>query len=99
FEYKALNNVYFAVDADGTGVPTEMIVLSTRQSSLEQNVGVFTRYVGINANDFTIWEDSEGIEHLLVANAFGGQIVEMETGVNDDGSEILIDLQTKAYEF
>ena len=98
FEYKALNNVYFAVDADGSGAPTEVLVLSTRQSALENNVGVFTRYVGINANDFTLWEDSDGVEHLLVANAFGGQILEMETGVNDDGSEIQIDLQTKAYE-
>lgn len=98
-EFKRLNNVYFAVDPDNTGVPTEILVLNTKVSSIENNVGVWTRYQNIFANDFTIYEDSSGVEHLLVAPAFGGQVLEMETGTDDDGTAIQIDLKTKAYEF
>lgn len=98
-DYKPLNNVYFAVDTEDVGVPTEIIVLSTKLSDLESNRGVFTRYKNIFANDFTVYEDSSGVEHLLAAPAYGGQVMEMEYGLDDDGTQIEVNVKTKAYEF
>ena len=97
-EWKKFNHVYFAVDPDDTGVPTEILVMNTKLSDLENNIGVFTRYKNVFANDFTLYEDSAGQEHLLVAPAFGGQVMEMEAGLDDDGTQINIEVKTKAYE-
>ena len=74
-------------------------MLNTKLSSLENNVGVFTKYIGINANEFTVFEDTDSAEHLLVANAFGGQVLDMENGLADNSSQISLDVRSKQYEF
>lgn len=99
FHWQRANHVYFAIDEDDSGVPNAMLVINTALSSFEQNRAVVTKYEGVNARDFTLWEDSDGVEHLLCANSFGGQVFEMETGTLDDSIEIKSTFKSKLFDF
>ena len=95
------NNVFFAVDSGEVNRNDKMFVYSTLVSSPGQRRFTWTEYLNINANDFTVYEDSAGEEHLLVANAFGGQIIEMEA-VNqftDNEQAIRSIIRTKTFDF
>jgi len=90
--WPATNNYYLAVDDSGTSTNRTIYVWSTLVNS-------WTRYKGINANQFAIWIDTNGDEHLVVANAYGGQVIDMETGFDDSGNVINYELRTKTYDF
>jgi len=91
-------NVYVSVNESGTRNNT-LYVYSLNASSPGIGVFAWTEYENINANDFTEYEDADGVKHLLVANAYGGQVIEMETGFNDNGISIRTEVQTKTFDF
>jgi len=90
--WPATNNFYLAVDDENTGTNRTIYVLSSLTNA-------WTYYKGINANEFCVYEDEDGVQHLLVANPYGGQTVEMETGYNDQGSAIAWNITSKTYDF
>ena len=90
--WPATNNFYIAVDDEGTGENRAIYVRSTLTKA-------WTVYKGINARQFVIWRDSDDVEHLLAANPYGGQVIELETGFSDQGTPIIIDIITKGYDF
>lgn len=85
------NNLYLAVDTENTGLSNTILVLSKNAD------GAWTYYTGINANQFAIYTDATEVERLLVANCYGGQVIEMETTYADQGSPISTVLKTKSY--
>ncbi len=99
--YPKMNNVYFAVDSGEVNQNDKMFVYSTLVSQPGRRQFTWTEYLNINANDFTVYEDSSGDEHLLVANSFGGQIIEMEAEnqFTDEGLEIGATIRTKTFDF
>lgn len=90
--WPATNNFYLAVDDEDTGTNRTIFVRSSLTSG-------WTYYKGINANEFTIYIDSTGTQHLLAANPYGGQTVELETGFSDQGVAIAWRITTKTYDF
>lgn len=92
FYAQRFSNAYVAIDTNDDDKPDTCIVYSilTRK---------FTTYSGVNANEFVLYEDSSGVEHLLFANALGGQCMEMESGTNDNGVSIASEVDTKAFDF
>jgi len=95
------NNVFMSVDSGEVSRPDKMFLLNTLVSIPGQYKFSWTEYTNITANDFTIYEDTDGIERLLVANSFGGQVVEMERAgqYSDNGLEISTIMRTKTFDF
>lgn len=95
------NNVFFSVDSGEVNRPDKMFTYSTLVSNPGQRRFAWTEYLNVNANDFTIYEDSSGEEHLLVANSFGGQVVEMEAKnqFTDNEQQIHSVIRTKTFDF
>lgn len=98
FYYTKMNNVYLSVNYKGDR-NNSLFVYSVVVSLPGQYKHVWTRYENINANDFCEYIDASGDSHLLVANSFGGQVVEMETGFTDNDVEILSTIRTKTFDF
>lgn len=86
------NNFYLWVDTNGDGYNDTALVFSVLTRK-------WTVYTGINANEAVIWEDSAGVEHFLIANAYSGQVQEIEYGTADNGSEINHEVETKNFDF
>ena len=95
------NNVFMSVDSGEVSRPDKMFLLNTLVSIPGQYKFAWTEYTNITANDFAIYEDANGIERLLVANSFGGQVVEMERDgqYSDNGLEIGTLMRTKTFDF
>lgn len=87
------SNYYFAIDDENSGQNRTVYVRSIKAQ------GAWTRWKGVNANEFCIWTDSSDVEHLLIANPYGGQVVELETGFTDQGNPIEWRITTKTYDF
>lgn len=87
-----LNQYYLAVDSSNSGQNDTVLVYNVLNNA-------FTRYVGINANDFAIYQDSASVESMLYASAYGGRVVQMETGFDDNGVSISSEVGTKKYDF
>jgi hypothetical protein len=90
--WPATNNYYLAVDDSGASQNRTIRVYSILTKG-------WTHYKGINANDFVIYTDSSNVEHLLAANAYGGQVIEMESGFTDSDNVIDYEIITKTYDF
>lgn len=93
------NNLYMGANIDSGTKNDTTLVYSNLVSRPQERRFAWTQYENINANDFTIYTDSDGDKHLLVANAFGGQVIEMETGWNDNGIAIAGSIKTKTFDF
>ena len=91
-------NIYLSVNSGATK-NNKLFVYSLTVSVPGQRQFAWTEYENINANDFAEYEDSEGVKHLLIANAFGGQVIEIETGFSDNGIAIRSEVQTKTFDF
>jgi len=74
------NNLYYGCNVDQGTTNDTTLVYSNLVSRPQERRFAWTQYENINANDFTIYTDADGEKHLLVANVFGGQVLEMETG-------------------
>ncbi len=93
------NNLYYGGNVDQGSTNDTLLVYSNLVSRPQERRFAWTQYENINANDFTIYTDADGDRHMLVANAFGGQVIEMETGWTDDGIEIRGSVRTKTFDF
>jgi len=90
--WEKTNQYYLAVDTNNAGFNDSVLVYDAL-------VKGWTRYNGINANEFCIYEDSDGIEHVLFASEYGGNVVEMETGFSDNELPIATAMSTKDFNF
>lgn len=84
------NNVYLALDTNEDGINESCLVFSVLTKK-------WTTYTGVTANQFCYYQDKNGDFHLLYANAAAGQVMEMETGFNDNGVLITSEGQTKSF--
>ncbi len=90
--WEKTNQYYLSVDTNNTGENDAVLVYDTLTRS-------WTKYEDIAATDFTIYEDSDGLEELLFASEFSGQVVQMETGFNDNDIEISTETGSKSFDF
>jgi hypothetical protein len=91
--------LYFSIN-DGGDNNNKILVYDLRLSGVT-NRDVWTEYTGINANDFTIYRESDGTEHLLYADSYTGQVYEMECDdtYTDNGSSYEAALSTKSFDY
>lgn len=92
------SNYYLAIDQDAGGRNKGLLVRNTVVGAYKPTAG-WTNYVGINVNDIIEYEDSEGVAHLLGASVFDGQVIELEIGYDDLGTEIHCELDFKEFDF
>ena len=97
FYSNQLNQWYLFADTNGDGNNDVCYVRSVLTNA-------WTRYLNIAANEAIVYQDfsinSEVSEDaLLIANALTGQMLQIEYSTNDQGSEILIELETKTADF
>lgn len=94
-DYSDINGIFtFDHNYAMWNCPTELGRL-TFVRQLDYSEPVWTYFAGINAKDWTIYEDSEGNYHYLFADAATDKIWELFTGRNDAGAPILSRLATK----
>jgi hypothetical protein len=87
-----LNNYYLFVDTNADTIADTVLVYSILTRS-------WTKYIGISANEAVVHEDIEDERALLIANALSGQMIQMEYGTNDRGTEIIVETETKTQDF
>lgn len=92
FYWDKLNHYYINLDTTNNGIPDKCMVFNIKAKA-------WTEYTNIAARDMIEYEDANGEFHLIYADAFTGQIKEMETGFNDNGIEINVAIHTKEYDF
>jgi len=87
-----LKQIYFFCDTSGNNVADTALVYSLLTRG-------WTTYNNMAVNQAVIWRDSDNVQHLLIANASGGQCREIETGLTDNGVTISSVIQTKDFDF
>ncbi|MGB0851486.1 MAG: hypothetical protein ACPGTP_09570, partial [Bacteroidia bacterium] len=92
FYWDKLNHYYLNVDTSNNGVPDTCMVYNIKAKA-------WTEYTNISARQIIEYEDADGNQRLIYANAFSGQVREMETGFTDNGIEIDVAVWTKEYDF
>lgn len=93
---KQLKNYYFTFDTDDDNRPDTTLVYSQLVSTRKNRV--WTRYDWPTHYDSGTYEDSDGVQHFLLANAVGGQMIEVETGFDDNGIGIPFELATSDFD-
>lgn len=83
---------FFSFDTNGDSVPNKTLVRSNR-------TGDYSQYTTPPAYDYGIYEMDDGTIKYILCATVGGQMYEMETGFDDDGSSIEYDLRTKNSDF
>jgi len=86
------NHYYLALDTSESGVPDTLMVLNTKLQA-------WTEYTNVTANHITEYEDSSGVWHIIYANAYSGQVREIEKDYDDNGVEINVKIWTKENDF
>lgn len=93
--YSDINGIYtFDNNYAIWNVPTELGRL-TFVRQLDYSDPVWTYFTGVNAQDWTIYEDANGGYHYLFADAATDKVWELFKGRNDNGAPILSRLATK----
>jgi hypothetical protein len=92
------SNYYLSLDQDGAGKNKGILVRNTVVGQYKPDSG-WTNYTGLNANDICEYKDADGDYHILIANVFGGQTLEIETGYSDQGNKIRCELHLKQFDF
>lgn len=92
--YWPKKNRYYLAYKDGGTNNNFIMVYDTRK-----DIKAATRLNFANVNDFCIYEDSDGEEHLLAADSYVNQIWELEDGWDDDGDPIRAFFDTKDWHF
>ena len=97
--FRPTNNVYFCFDS-GSGRNDTTFVYSVFASIPGQYQYKWTEYKNWAFNDFAVWEDDDGVSHLLAAPAYGGQIVEVEKKgtYSDNGLGINFRVKSKTFD-
>lgn len=86
-------NYYFTMDSNNDGVPDRTLVYSALQG-----VKSWSEYDLPATYQYGEYEDEDGELHYVIASADGGQMLEIETGIQDNGIDIEFDLITKAWD-
>jgi len=90
--WEKINQYYLAVDSNNSGFNDTILVYDTL-------VKAWTTWNSVNANDFALYVDSDGLEHLVYASEYSGRVVELEIGYSDNEVEISTELGTKQFDF
>lgn len=86
-------NYYFTLDSNNDGVPDRTLVYSALQG-----VKSWSEYDLPALYQYGEYEDEAGALHYVIASADGGQMFEIETGIEDNGIDIEFDIITKAWD-
>lgn len=89
---KALENYYFAFDANGDNRPDKVVVYNS-------SVWAWTQYVYPALYDFWEYIDSSGAQYYLFSSATWWQMYRMEYGFNDNWAAIEAQIRSKAFDF
>jgi len=66
---------------------------------LDYDSPIWTYFTGVNATDWTLYQDSSGDDHLLFGDSSLDKVWELFVGRNDNGAPILSRLATKRTDF
>lgn len=98
-DYSLINGIYTFDDNWALwNVPTTLGRV-TFLRDLDYSDPVWTYLTGVNANDWTIYEDSDGNYHYLYADLYTDKVWELFKGRNDNGAPILSRLSGKRDDF
>jgi hypothetical protein len=86
------NHYYLNLDTSNSGKPDMCLVYNIK-------LGAWTEYTNVAANQMAEYEDASGNWHILYANAFSGQIREIESSYDDNDVEITAKVWTKENDF
>lgn len=89
---KALNNYYFAFDTNNDNIPDTTLIYNSLVSAR-------TQYIYPDLYDFGQYITNTWELKFLFASGAGGQMYEMESGFDDDGANIDVEIQTRAFDF
>jgi hypothetical protein len=87
-----LNNYYFSFDTSNEDTPDTTLVRSAITKS-------WSKYTIPPAYQYGTYIEDSGEVRYLIASAVTGQMYEIETGFDDNGSAIDYELQTKDFDF
>lgn len=86
------NHYYLSLDTSKNGVPDALMVYNIKLKA-------WTEYTNVSANQIIEYEDSDGDWHIIYANAYSGQVKELECCYDDNGVEINVKIWTKENDF
>ena len=86
------NHYYLNIDINKSGVPDTCLVYNVKLQA-------WTEYTNVAANHMIEYEDASGDWHIIYANAYSGQIREIEKNFDDNGVEINVKIWTKENDF
>jgi len=97
FYSNQLNQWYLFADTNGDGNNDACYVRSVLTKA-------WTKYLNVGANEAVVFDnfsiDGEvGEDALLIANSLSGQMIQIEYGTNDQGVEILFEMETKTQNY
>jgi hypothetical protein len=97
FYSNQLNQWYLFADTNGDGANDACYVRSVLTRG-------WTQYLNVAANEAVVYQDFEAggeiaEDALLIANALSGQMIQIEYGTNDQGIEILHEMETKTQDY
>lgn len=97
FYSNQLNQWYLFADTNGDGANDACYVRSVLTRG-------WTKYLNVAANEAVVYQDFEAggeiaQDALLIANALNGQMIQIEYGTNDQGVEILHEMETKTQDY
>ena len=98
-DYSDINGLYTFGDNWALWNAPTSIGRLTFLRDLDYSESVWTYLVGVNATDWTIYEDSDGVNHYLYADGATDKVWELFKGRNDNGAPILSRLSGKRDDF
>lgn len=98
-DYSAINGIYtfetnYGLFTCGTTLGTITLV-----RNLDYEEPVWSYFYGINSKDWTIYQDSDNVNHYLFADAATDKVWELFKGRNDNGAPILSRISGKRDDF
>lgn len=97
FYSNQLNQWYLFADTNGDGNNDACYVRSVLTKA-------WTKYLNVGANEAVVYDNFSisgevGEDALLIANSLSGQMIQIEYGTNDQGVEILFEMETKTQNY
>lgn len=98
-DYSSINSTYVFKDNWVLWSCDTSIGKITFLRDLDYTDSVWTYFYGVNANDWTVYQDGEGEYHYLFADSSVDKVWELFKGRNDNGAPILSRLTSKMDDF
>lgn len=98
-DYSSINGIYTFDDNWALWTADTSLGKLTFLRDLDYSEPVWTYLTGVNSNDWTIYEDSDGNYHYLFADSATDKIWEVFKGRNDNGAPILSRIAGKRDDF